>query len=197
MDKYRFFNEIIDDESFVKYLAVLIKSDLLMGSFEDDLRILSNKIQAQYNYKFVFKYLDFTDSDVISKYGLKNTTDIYAKKFDNKDIFIIFNKKLNSNLNRYLFLKVWAYDILDAWKKDDELRLSLKINASDVDILAERIAIEMTLTRWQLKLYDDATEDPALKRALTFCEPEILEIRRKNYKDKGVIRNWTLLSVRK
>jgi hypothetical protein len=145
----------------------------------------------------VFKYLDFTDSDVISKYGLKNTTDIYAKKFDNKDIFIIFNKKLNSNLSRYLFLKVWAYDILDAWKKDDELRLSLKINASDVDILAERIAIEMTLTRWQLKLHDDGTEDPALKRALTFCEPEILEIRRKNYKDKGVIRNWTLLSVRK
>ena len=57
MDKYRFFNEIIDDESFVKYLAVLIKSDLLMGSFEDDLRILSNKIQAQYNYKFVFKQI--------------------------------------------------------------------------------------------------------------------------------------------
>ena len=97
MSKYTFFNKIIDDESFVKYLAVLIKSDLLMGSFEDDLRILSNKIQAQYNYKFVFKYLDFTDSDVISKYGLKNTTDIYAKKFDNKDIFIVFNKKLNSN----------------------------------------------------------------------------------------------------
>ena len=143
MSKYTFFNKIIDDESFVKYLAVLIKSDLLMGSFEDDLRILSNKIQAQYNYKFVFKYLDFTDSDVISKYGLKNTTDIYAKKFDNKDIFIVFNKKLNSNLNRYLFLKVWAYDILDAWKKDDELRLALKINASDDDILAERIAIEM------------------------------------------------------
>lgn len=197
MSKYTFFNKIIDDESFVKYLAVLIKSDLLMGSFEDDLRILSNKIQAQYNYKFVFKYLDFTDSDVILKYGLKNTTDIYAKKFDNKDIFIVFNKKLNSNLNRYLFLKVWAYDILDAWKKDDELRLSLKINASDDDILAERIAIEMTLTRWQLKLHDDGTEDPALKRALAFCEPEILEIRRKNYKDKGVIRNWTLLSVRK
>ena len=52
MGKYDFFNSIIDDESFVKYLAVMIKSDLLMGSFEDDLRILSNKIKAQYGYIF-------------------------------------------------------------------------------------------------------------------------------------------------
>ena len=48
---------IIDDESFVKYLAVIIKNDLLMGSFEDDLRILSNKIIAQYGYSFEFEYL--------------------------------------------------------------------------------------------------------------------------------------------
>ncbi len=193
MSKYTFFNEILDDESFVKYLCVLIKSDLLMGSFEDDLRILSNKIIAQYNYKFEFIYLNFNDKNVISKYDLKNNIDIYAKKINEKEITFIFNKKLKPNFNRYLFLKVWAYDLIDEFKIGDELRLSI----NDNDILAERIAIEMTLTRWQLKLHDDNTIDPSLKRALTFCEPELLNIRRKNYKDKGVTRNWTLLSVRK
>ena len=197
MSKYTFFNEIIDDESFVKYLCVLIKSDLLMGSFEDDLRILSNKIIAQYNYKFEFNYLNFNDKNVISKYDLKNNIDVIAKKINDKEIAFIFNKKLKPNFNRYLFLKVWAYDLIDEFKIGDELRLSIKDNFNDNDILAERIAIEMTLTRWQMKLYDDNTIDPSLKRALTFCEPELLNIRRKNYKDKGVTRNWTLLSVRK
>lgn len=197
MSKYTFFNEIIDDESFVKYLCVLIKSDLLMGSFEDDLRILSNKIIAQYNYKFVFNYLNFNDKNVISKYDLKNNIDVYAKKINDKEITFIFNNKLKPNFNRYLFLKVWAYDLIDEFKIGDELRLSINDNFNDNDILAERIAIEMTLTRWQMKLYDDGTHDPSLERAYKFMEPELENIRRKNYKNKGVTRNWTLLSVRK
>ena len=65
MGKYTFFNNILDDESFVKYFATMIKNDLMMGSFEDDLRILSNKIMAQYGYSFEFEYLDFKDSKVI------------------------------------------------------------------------------------------------------------------------------------
>lgn len=113
MGKYDFFNSIIDDESFVKYLAVMIKSDLLMGSFEDDLRILSNKIKAQYGYSFDFDYLDFKNKKVISDYELNPTDDVYAQKIDDKRIYIVFNKRLKSNFNRYLFLKVWAYDILD------------------------------------------------------------------------------------
>ena len=142
MGKYDFFNSIIDDESFVKYLAVMIKSDLLMESFEDDLRILSNKIKAQYGYSFDFDYLDFKNKKVISDYELNPTDDVYAQKIDDKRIYIVFNKRLKSNFNRYLFLKVWAYDILDLWKKGDTLFLSIKNNSTDNDILAERIAIE-------------------------------------------------------
>lgn len=197
MGKYDFFNSIIDDESFVKYLAVMIKSDLLMGSFEDDLRILSNKIKAQYGYNFDFDYLGFKNKKVISDYELNPTDDVYAQKIDDKRIYIVFNKRLKSNFNRYLFLKVWAYDILDLWKKGDTLFLSINNNSTDNDILAERVAIEMTLTRWQLKLYDDGTIDPSLQRIFYFCEPELLEIRRKNYFDKGPTRNWSLLSIRR
>ena len=197
MGKYTFFNSIIDDESFVKYLAVIIKNDLLMGSFEDDLRILSNKIIAQYGYSFEFEYLNFNDPKVISAYKINDNIDVYAQKLDDKKIYILFNKKLKSNFHRYLFLKVWAYDIIDAWKIGDEIQLSIKENKTWDEVIAERIAIEMTLTRWQLKLYDENTIDPALKRALAFCEPELLEIRRKNYKDDPTGRSWSLLSVRK
>lgn len=197
MGKYTFFNNILDDESFVKYFATMIKNDLMMGSFEDDLRILSNKIMAQYGYSFEFEYLDFKDPKVIYNYNLKSTDDVYAQKLGDKKIYILFNKRLKSNFNRYLFLKVFAFDILDLWNNGNEIHLSIKTNYLDSDILAERLAIEMTLTRWQLKLHDDGTIDSSIKRAYAFMEPELEEIRRKNYLDKGVVRNWSLISVRK
>lgn len=199
MSKYTFFNDVISDEALVRCFAEALKSDLLIQGFNlDDIRILVNKFIAQYDYKISYDFVDFNNKNEISKYGLKHNTDIYAKKNGKKDIYIVFNKNIKPNLNRYLLLKALAYELFDKWEQDEELRLNLKASASNNDdILAERLAIEMIITRSQYKYLKDFPQNDSFNRLKNLLEVELEEIRNKEYDDGKVVRTWTLVSVSK
>jgi hypothetical protein len=196
MDRYKFLNEIITDYVLFKTLEEEIRDTLLLYSHKDDLRVLSNKIKEQWGYSFDFEYLDFNKKIVISLYGNNNDFDVIATLNSEKNISLKFRKGLKPNFNRYLFLKVWAYDVFEIWNPGDEIKLSVKKNFSEYDELAERLAISLTVsnTAWNAKLWG-ATN---IKLDFIYLEPELEEIKKKEYVDKkGMMRRWNLVSVMK
>ncbi|RIA77897.1 hypothetical protein EI71_00680 [Anaeroplasma bactoclasticum] len=196
MDRYKFLNEIITDYVLFKTLEEEIRDTLLLYSHKDDLRVLSNKIKEQWGYSFDFEYLDFNKKNVISLYGNNNDFDVIATLNSEKNISLKFRKGLKPNFYRYLFLKVWAYDVFEMWNPGDEIKLSVKKNFSEYDELAERLAISLTVsnTAWNAKLWG-ATN---IKLDFIYLEPELEEIKKKEYVDKkGMMRRWNLVSVMK
>jgi hypothetical protein len=196
MDRYKFLNEIITDYVLFKTLEEEIRDTLLLYSHKDDLRVLSNKLKEQWGYSFDFEYLDFNKKIVISLYGNNNDFDVIATLNSEKNISLKFRKGLKPNFNRYLFLKVWAYDVFEIWNPGDEIKLSVKKNFSEYDELAERLAISLTVsnTAWNAKLWG-ATN---IKLDFIYLEPELEEIKKKEYVDKkGMMRRSNLVSVMK
>ena len=194
MDKYKFLNEIITDYVLINTLEAEIRDTLLLYSHKDDLRVLSNKIKEQWGYSFDFEYLDFNRKNVISLND--NNFDVIASLNSEKNISLKFRKGLKPNFYRYLFLKVWAYDVFGMWNPGDEIKLSVKKNFSEYDELAERLAISLTVsdTAWNAKLWG-ATN---IKWDFIYLEPELEEIKKKDYVDKkGMMRRWNLISVMK
>jgi hypothetical protein len=196
MDKYKFLNEIITDYVLIKTLEAEIRDTLLLYSHKDDLRVLSNKIKEQWGYSFDFEYLDFNKKNVISLNGTNNDFDVIAFLNSEKNISLKFRKGLKPNFYRYLFLKVWAFDVFGMWKPGDEIKLSIKKNRTEEEELAERLAISLTVsdTAWNAKLMG-ATN---IKLDFVYLEPELEEIKKKEYVDKkGMMRRWNLVSVMK
>ena len=195
MDKYKFLNEIITDYVLIKTLEAEIRDTLLLYSHKDDLRVLSNKIKEQWGYSFDFEYVDFNKKNVISSND-NNDFDVIASLNSEKNISLKFKKGLKPNFYRYLFLKVWAYDVFEMWNPGDEIKLSVKKNFSEYDELAERLAISLTVsdTAWNAKIWG-ATN---IKLDFVYLEPELEEIKKKDYVDKkGMMRRWNLVSVMK
>lgn len=195
MDKYKFLNEIITDYVLIKTLEAEIRDTLLLYSHKDDLRVLSNKIKEQWGYSFDFEYLDFNKKNVLSSND-NNNFDVIAYLNSEKNISLKFRKGLKPNFYRYLFLKVWAYDVFGMWNPGDEIKLSIKKNFSEYDELAERLAISLTVsdTAWNAKIWG-ATN---IKLDFIYLEPELEEIKKKDYVDKkGMMRRWNLVSVMK
>ena len=196
MDKYKFLNEIITDYVLIKTLEAEIRDTLLLYSHKDDLRVLSNKIKEQWGYSFDFEYLDFKKKNVIGLNGTNNDFDVIAFLNSEKNISLKFKRGLKPNFYRYLFLKVWAYDVFGMWKPGDEIKLSIKKNRTEEEELAERLAISLTVsdTAWNAKLMG-ATN---IKLDFVYLEPELEEIKKKEYVDKkGMMRRWNLVSVMK
>ena len=196
MDKYRFLNEIITDYTLFHTLEIEIRDTLLLYSHKDDLRVLSNKIKEQWNYSFDFKFLDFSKKKVIAEYNINDKTNVIATLMDSKNISFVFDKNMKPNFWRYLFLKVWAFDIFNMWQIGDTIRLSVKKNDSYEEELAERLAISLTVsdTAWNAKLMG-ATN---IKLDFIYLESELEEIKKKDYVDKkGMMRRWNLVSVMK
>lgn len=196
MDKYKFLNEIITDYILINTLETEIRDTLLLYSHKDDLRVLSNKIKEQWGYSFDFEYLDFNKKNVISLNGTNNDFDVIAFLNSEKNISLKFKKGVKPNFYRYLFLKVWAYDVFGMWKPGDEIKLSIKKNRTEEEELAERLAISLTVsdTAWNAKLMG-ATN---IKLDFVYLEPELEEIKKKEYVDKkGMMRRWNLVSVMK
>jgi hypothetical protein len=196
MDKYKFLNEIITDYILINTLETEIRDTLLLYSHKDDLRVLSNKIKEQWGYSFDFEYLDFNKKNVISLNGTNNDFDVIAFLNSEKNISLKFRKGLKPNFYRYLFLKVWAFDVFGMWKPGDEIKLSIKKNRTEEEELAERLAISLTVsdTAWNAKLMG-ATN---IKLDFVYLEPELEEIKKKEYVDKkGMMRRWNLVSVMK
>ena len=195
MDRYKFLNEIITDYVLFKTLEEEIRDTLLLYSHKDDLRVLSNKIKEQWGYSFDFEYVDFNKKNVISSND-NNDFDVIAFLNSEKNISLKFKKGLKPNFYRYLFLKVWAYDVFEMWNPGDEIKLSVKKNFSEYDELAERLAISLTVsdTAWNAKIWG-ATN---IKLDFVYLEPELEEIKKKDYVDKkGMMRRWNLVSVMK
>ena len=195
MDRYKFLNEIITDYVLFKTLEEEIRDTLLLYSHKDDLRVLSNKIKEQWGYSFDFEYIDFNKKNVISSND-NNDFDVIAFLNSEKNISLKFKKGLKPNFYRYLFLKVWAYDVFEMWNPGDEIKLSVKKNFSEYDELAERLAISLTVsdTAWNAKIWG-ATN---IKLDFVYLEPELEEIKKKDYVDKkGMMRRWNLVSVMK
>lgn len=195
MDRYKFLNEIITDYVLFKTLEEEIRDTLLLYSHKDDLRVLSNKIKEQWGYSFDFEYVDFNKKNVISSND-NNNFDVIASLNSEKNISLKFRKGLKPNFYRYLFLKVWAYDVFQMWNPGDEIKLSVKKNFSEYDELAERLAISLTVsdTAWNAKIWG-ATN---IKLDFIYLEPELEEIKKKEYVDKkGMMRRWNLVSVMK
>lgn len=196
MDKYKFLNEIITDYILINTLETEIRDTLLLYSHKDDLRVLSNKIKEQWGYFFDFEYVDFNKKNVISLNGTNNDFDVIAFLNSEKNISLKFKKGLKPNFYRYLFLKVWAFDVFGMWKPGDEIKLSIKKNRTEEEELAERLAISLTVsdTAWNAKLMG-ATN---IKLDFVYLEPELEEIKKKEYVDKkGMMRRWNLVSVMK
>lgn len=195
MDRYKFLNEIITDYVLFKTLEEEIRDTLLLYSHKDDLRVLSNKIKEQWGYSFDFEYVDFNKKNLISSND-NNNFDVIAFLNSEKNISLKFKKGLKPNFYRYLFLKVWAYDVFEMWNPGDEIKLSVKKNFSEYDELAERLAISLTVsdTAWNAKIWG-ATN---IKLDFIYLEPELEEIKKKEYVDKkGMMRRWNLVSVMK
>lgn len=194
MDRYKFLNEIITDYVLFHTLEIEIRDTLLLYSHKDDLRVLSNKIKEQWGYSFDFEYLNF--NKLKESIGLSDEIDVVAYLNSEKNISLKFKKGLKPNFYRYLFLKVWAYDVFEMWQPGDKVMLSIKKNFSEYDELAERLAINLTIdtSSWNARLRG------AKGNTLDFIylEPELEEIKKKEFVDKkGMMRRWNLASVMK
>ena len=183
MDKYRFLKDTISDSVLEEVIVRTITDILLLQAYRfDNMQQLEYKIQRQWNYKFEFKYENFKKKDVVEKYNLSPDTDVYVKVYDDKNYTFIFNKSVNKNLQRYLFLKAWAFDIFDELHPGDELRLSvMKCNSSFERNWAERLAIELTMSNDIYYQMNEGCKGGHIVANQEIMEPELYNIRQHDF----------------
>jgi hypothetical protein len=195
MDKYKFLKDTISDSVLEEVIIRTIADILLLQPYRfDNMQQLAYKIQRQWNYKFEFKYENFKKKDVVEKYNLSPDTDVYVKVNDDKNYTFIFNKSVNKNLQRYLFLKAWAFDIFDEIQPGDELRLSvMKCNSSFERNWAERLAIELTMSNDNYYQMNEGCKGGHIIANQRIMEPELYNIRKHEYYEEGVLeRKWMI-----
>ena len=183
MDKYKFLKDTISDSVLEEVIVRTITDILLLQAYRfDNMQQLEYKIQRQWNYKFEFKYENFKKKDVVEKYNLSPDTDVYVKVYDDKNYTFIFNKSVNKNLQRYLFLKAWAFDIFDELHPGDELRLSvMKCNSSFERNWAERLAIELTMSNDIYYQMNEGCKGGHIVANQEIMEPELYNIRQHDF----------------
>jgi hypothetical protein len=195
MDKYKFLKDTISDSVLEEVIIRTITDILLLQPYRfDNMQQLAYKIQRQWNYKFEFKYENFKKKDVVEKYNLSPDTDVYVKVNDDKNYTFIFNKSVNKNLQRYLFLKAWAFDIFDEIQPGDELRLSvMKCNSEFERNWAERLAIELTMSNDNYYQMNEGCKGGHIVANQRIMEPELYDIRKHEYYEEGVLeRKWMI-----
>ena len=195
MDKYKFLKDTISDSVLEEVIIRTIADILLLQPYRfDNMQQLAYKIQRQWNYKFEFKYENFKKKDVVEKYNLSPDTDVYVKVKDDKNYTFIFDKRVNKNLQRYLFLKAWAFDIFDEIQPGDELRLSvMKCNSEFERNWAERLAIELTMSNDNYYQMNEGCKGGHIVANQRIMEPELYDIRKHEYYEEGVLeRKWMI-----
>lgn len=194
MDKYKFVNENITDAGLMRTLIVSIMHNYLglSGYKLDDMERIAWKIQKQWGYVFEFKYENFKKQSVIENYHLIPETDVYVKLNSPKNITFVFDKKTKHNLQRFLFLKAWAYDVFDAWKPGDELYLNVMTCKDKFERnWAERFAIELTLSDVDYQRIKDGSKAGDILAIKKIMEPELYAIREHEYEEERWIdRKW-------
>lgn len=183
MDKYKFLKDTISDSVLEEVIVRTITDILLLQAYRfDNMQQLAYKIQRQWNYKFEFKYENFKKKDVVEKYNLSPDTDVYVKVNDDKNYTFIFNKSVNKNLQRYLFLKAWAFDIFDELHPGDELRLSvMKCNSEFERNWAERLAIDLTMSEEVYAQMQQGCKGGHIVANQEIMEPELYNIRQHDF----------------
>ena len=183
MDKYKFLKDTISDSVLEEVIIRTITDILLLQAYRfDSMEQLAYKIQRQWNYKFEFKYENFKKKDVVEKYNLSPDTDVYVKVNDDKNYTFIFNKSVNKNLQRYLFLKAWAFDIFDEIQPGDELRLSvMKCNSEFERNWAERLAIDLTMSEGIYAQMQQGCKGGHIVANQEIMEPELYNIRQHDF----------------
>ena len=183
MDKYKFLKDTISDSVLEEVIVRTITDILLLQAYRfDSMEQLTYKIQRQWNYKFEFKYENFKKKDVVEKYNLSPDTDVYVKVNDDKNYTFIFNKSVNKNLQRYLFLKAWAFDIFDELHPGDELRLSvMKCNSEFERNWAERLAIDLTMSEEVYAQMQQGCKGGHIVANQEIMEPELYNIRQHDF----------------
>ncbi len=186
MDKFKFLKDTIADSDLEEFIVRTVTDYLLLQAYRfDSMEQLAYKIQRQWNYIFEFKYEDFRKKNIIDKYTMSNNVDVYAKLNDNKNITFVFNKKLNPNLQRFLFFKVWAYDIFDEWHPGDELRLSvLNCKTNFERNWAERFAIDLTMSYNVYSQMKEGFKGGHIIANQKIMEPELYIIREHDFKEE-------------
>ena len=195
MDKYKFLKDTISDSVLEEVIIRTIADILLLQPYRfDNMQQLAYKIQRQWNYKFEFKYENFKKKDVVEKYNLSPDTDVYVKVKDDKNYTFIFDKRVNKNLQRYLFLKAWAFDIFDEIQPGDELRLSvMKCNSEFERNWAERFAIDLTMSEEIYAQMQQGCKGGHIIANQRIMEPELYNIRKHEYYEEGVLeRKWMI-----
>ena len=194
MDKYKFVNENITDAGLMQTLIVSIMHNYLglSGYNLDDMERIAWKIKKQWGYVFEFKYENFKKQSVIEKYHLIPETDVYVKLNSPKNITFVFDEKTKLNLQRFLFLKAWAYDVFDAWKPGDELYLNVMTCKDKFERnWAERFAIELTLSDVDYQRIKDGSKAGDILAIKKIMEPELYAIREHEYEEERWIdRKW-------
>ncbi|RIA77900.1 hypothetical protein EI71_00683 [Anaeroplasma bactoclasticum] len=194
MDKYKFVNENITDAGLMQTLIVSIMHNYLglSGYKLDDMERIAWKIKKQWGYVFEFKYENFKKQSVIENYHLIPETDVYVKLNSPKNITFVFDKKTKLNLQRFLFLKAWAYDVFDAWKPGDELYLNVMTCKDKFERnWAERFAIELTLSDVDYQRIKDGSKAGDILAIKKIMEPELYAIREHEYEEERWIdRKW-------
>lgn len=169
MGRYDFYNSIIDNNDFIDTFSKSIKKQLDILYFEDLNKCI--KLFKIFGYKIDIEYIfDFVDIE-----KLKN---IKASVIKNKDkhLKIILNKNINENINRYLFFKAMSYDFLDYLIIDKEAEINLVSRDND-SILAERLAIDLVITKHQYICYKEGVYLPDALEASRYLTPELKLIR--------------------
>ena len=183
MDKYKFLKDTISDSVLEEVIIRTIADILLLQPYRfDNMQQLAYKIQRQWNYIFEFKYENFKKKDVVEKYNLSPDTDVYVKVNDDKNYTFIFNKSVNKNLQRYLFLKAWAFDIFDEIQPGDELRLSvMKCNSEFERNWADRLAIDLTMSEGIYAQMQQGCKGGHIVANQEIMEPELYNIRQHDF----------------
>ena len=195
MDKFKFLKDKIDNFSLINFIVRTIENHLLLQPYRfDSMEQLAYKIQRQWDYVFVFQYDDFKKKSIVDKFNLSPDTEVYVKVNNDKNFTFIFDKRVNKNLQRYLFLKAWAFDIFDEIQPGDELRLSvMKCNSEFERNWAERLAIELTMSNSNYHQMNEGCKGGHIIANQRIMEPELYNIRKHEYYEEGVLeRKWMI-----
>ena len=169
MGKFDFYNSIIDNLDFIDTFSKSIKKQLDILYFGD----LNNSIKLfkKFGYKIDIEYIfDYVDLE-----KLKNIKATMVKIKD-KQLKITLNRNINDNINRYLFFKAMSYDFLDYLVIDEEVNINL-VSRDNNSILAERLAIDLVISKHQYICYKEGMFLPDAYEASKFLTPELKLIR--------------------
>ena len=193
MDRYKFLKETITDSLLMEDIIRTIENYLLLQAYRfDSMEQLAYKIQRQWDYVFEFKHENFSKKNIIEKYNLTSDTELYVKLNSEKNLTFIFDKKVNENLQRFLFLKAWAFDLFDELHPGDEIRLSvIKCNSDFERNWAERFAIELTMNASVYAQMQEGCKGGHIVANQKIMEPELYNIRQHNYaEERWIDRKW-------